>query len=245
MDRIVKTEQPSQTDDILLTYKRLIANIKPLPKAEEDSLIKDYKTTGSVRARNRVIESHLKMVITIASKFTGYKMNFGDLVAEGNVALIEAMDAYDMDRKNKFSTYAWYGVWESMQKYVKSNWSLVHNKKGMKEKDLSLDIPVLDDGNRTNDMSHIDLVECESDSPEESYQSKQMFDIGRPALLEACKMLTEKQLHVFTARRLHDPKATLQGLANDMGVTKEAIRQIENRALEVVVSHISKRLGVK
>jgi RNA polymerase sigma-32 factor len=76
-------------------------------------------------AADRLITSHLRLVVRIAIDFRGYGLPIPDLIAEGNIGLIRAVHGFDPDRGVRLTTYAVWWIRASVQEYVLRNWSLV------------------------------------------------------------------------------------------------------------------------
>jgi RNA polymerase primary sigma factor len=92
------------TDD-LGTYLREISRTPLLTRAKEIQLAKRVEA-GDPSARNRMIEANLRLVVAIAKGYRGRGVELLDLIQEGTVGLVRAVDGYDWRRGTKFSTYA-------------------------------------------------------------------------------------------------------------------------------------------
>jgi RNA polymerase primary sigma factor len=105
--------------DSLDTYLNEIGRYPLLTRAEEVQLAKRVER-GDESARNRLIESNLRLVVTIAKPYRGRGVDLLDLIQEGTFGLVRAVDKYDWRRDTKFSTYAaWWirhGIVESLAK---------------------------------------------------------------------------------------------------------------------------------
>jgi RNA polymerase sigma-32 factor len=98
----------------------------PLLDAEEERrLAERYQTDGDEEAARQLLGSHLRLVIKIARGFGGYGLPLGDLIAEGNVGLMQALAKFEPERGFRFSTYAMWWVRAAMQEYILHNRSLV------------------------------------------------------------------------------------------------------------------------
>jgi len=93
------------TDDLLGTYLREISRTPLLTRAQEVQLAKHIEA-GDPAARNRMIEANLRLVVAIAKGYRGRGLELIDLIQEGTLGLVRAVDGYDWRRGTKFSTYA-------------------------------------------------------------------------------------------------------------------------------------------
>jgi len=96
---------PGLTEDTVGMYLREISQVPLLTAAEEVSLAKALER-GDLRARRRLIESNLRLVVSIARRYSGRGLSFLDLIQEGNVGLMKAVERYDWRLGHRFSTYA-------------------------------------------------------------------------------------------------------------------------------------------
>lgn len=93
----------------LILYLNEIINVKFLsPKKEKEILIRAKK--GDVKAKNILIKAHLPLVINLAKRYLNHGLPLSDLVQEGNIALITAIDKFNLKWNNRFSTYATYCI---------------------------------------------------------------------------------------------------------------------------------------
>ncbi len=96
-----------------------------LEQEEEFMLAKSWKERGDVEAAHKLVTSHLRLVAKIAMGYRGYGLPLGELIAEGNIGMMQAVKRYDPDRGFRLSTYAMWWIRASMQEYILRSWSLV------------------------------------------------------------------------------------------------------------------------
>lgn len=90
----------------------------PLLSAQEEADLSRRVHLGSAEARNRMIASNLRLVVTIAREFDKRLLPFPDLISEGNLGLIKAVERYRPDRGARFGTYAAWWIRQSMQRAI-------------------------------------------------------------------------------------------------------------------------------
>lgn len=166
----------------------------------------------AVAVKNQIIRANLRLVVSIAKRHVGQSDNFFELVSDGNMSLIRAVEKFDFARGNKFSTYA--------------SWAIMKN--------FARTIP---DEHKYHDRfrtSQDEIFTGSQDERSDQYgqevaQSQREVRVGR--ILER---LDEREQKIIISRfgldRGHEP-LTLKQVGAEMGVTKERVRQIEARAL--------------
>jgi RNA polymerase primary sigma factor len=109
--------RPFETPDLIPGYFAHIDKGKLLTHAEEIDLSKRAKA-GDKGARQRLIEKNLRLVVSVAKKYRGMGLPFEDLIQEGNIGLMKAVEKFDPDRGWRFSTYATWWVRQAVQRAV-------------------------------------------------------------------------------------------------------------------------------
>ena len=101
------------TEDPVRMYLKEIGTV-PLLTAEEEVRLAKRKAEGDVNAKERLIEANLRLVVSIAKRYTGRGMSFLDLVQEGNLGLIKGVEKFDYTKGYKLSTYATWWIRQSV-----------------------------------------------------------------------------------------------------------------------------------
>lgn len=168
---------------------------------------------AAVGVKNEIVASNLRLVISIAKKHLGPKLSFSELLSDGNLSLMKAVEKFDYRRGNKFSTYASWAIWRN---YART----IPDERKRQDRFRASDVDVFEarvDDRRT---LHQDL----------KIHSERMSQIGRflDELDEREKSIIQRR---FGLGR-HDAPQTLRQVGREIGVTKERVRQIETRAIE-------------
>ena len=126
MDNKISFETEDFSPDINLSkYLQNIRRFPILSPEEEYKLASEYIRTRDVKLSYKLITSHLRLVVKVVSKFKGYGLPMSEMISEGNIGLLYAIDKFDPNKGFRFSTYALWWIKASVQKYVLNSWSLV------------------------------------------------------------------------------------------------------------------------
>ena len=256
-------------DDPVRMYLKEIGQIKLLTAEEEVELAKRVGEGDQV-AKNKLTEANLRLVVSIAKKYSGRGLHILDLIQEGNTGLIRAVDKFDWTKGNKFSTYATWWIRQAITRAIADQARTIRvpvhmvevinkatrcNRKLVQElgreptmeeiaaelnlpvekiieasrtaaDTLSLDTPVGDE----EDTSIGSFVEDErTPGPADATSNALLAE----ALKEILDTLTEREADVLRMRfGMYDGRThTLEEVGQIFGVTRERIRQIENKAI--------------
>ena len=98
----------------------------PMLSAEEEkSLAQQLRDQNDLEAAQKLVLSHLRLVISIARGFLGYGLPYADLIQEGNIGLMKAIKRYDPDRGARLMTFAVHWIRSEIQEYIIRNWRIV------------------------------------------------------------------------------------------------------------------------
>ena len=256
-------------DDPVRMYLKEIGQIKLLSADEEVELAK-MVSEGSQYAKNKLTEANLRLVVSIAKKYSGRGLHILDLIQEGNTGLIRAVDKFDWTKGNKFSTYATWWIRQAITRAIADQARTIRvpvhmvevinkatrcNRKLVQElgreptveeiaAELGLPVEKIIEANRTaadtlsldtpvgdeEDTSIGSFVEDErTPGPADATSNALLAE----ALKEILDTLTEREADVLRMRfGMYDGRThTLEEVGQIFGVTRERIRQIENKAI--------------
>ena len=256
-------------DDPVRMYLKEIGQIRLLSAEEEVELAKRV-SEGDQHAKNKLTEANLRLVVSIAKKYSGRGLHILDLIQEGNTGLIRAVDKFDWTKGNKFSTYATWWIRQAITRAIADQARTIRvpvhmvevinkatrcNRKLVQElgreptveeiaAELNLPVEKIIEANRTaadtlsldtpvgdeEDTSIGSFVEDErTPGPADATSNALLAE----ALKEILDTLTDREADVLRMRfGMYDGRThTLEEVGQIFGVTRERIRQIENKAI--------------
>ncbi len=261
----------------LSAYLEQIKKFPMLAAEEEYMLAKNWKTTGNIKAAEKLVTSHLRLVAKIAMGYKGYGLPINEMISEGNVGLMQAVKKFEPEKGFRLATYAMWWIKASIQEYILRSWSLVKigtttaqkklffNLKKIKNqiapktegdlrdehvneiadkldvskeevvsmnrrlsgKEFSLNTQVGEDGDEWQDW----LVDKELDH-DLKFAHQEEMEQRKDLLKISIKILNEREREILYSRRLIENPTTLEDLSKKYKISRERVRQIENKAFE-------------
>ena len=182
------------------------------PKTKDMDRIESLLEQAS-EVKNFLIRSNLRLVVSIAKKHVKPNSNFFEMVSDGNISLIRAIEKFDFTRGFKFSTYA---SWAIMKNFARS---------------IPAEYTQLDRFRTGNEEVFDQASDPRSERLNEEFINKRQHE----ALMDLLSQLDTRERDIIVSRYgLKDgtPPQTLEQVGQKLGVTKERIRQLESRALQ-------------
>lgn len=112
-------------DSDFRSYVSKIMKIPMLSAEEERDLAIEFAENSDITAAHRLVTSHLRLVVKVATSFKNYGFPIMDIISEGNIGLMKAVKKFDVNKGFRLSTYAMWWIKAQIQEYVLRSWSLV------------------------------------------------------------------------------------------------------------------------
>ena len=244
---------PINQEEINL-YLKDIRKIKVMTPDRERELSKMI-TSGTLTPREieevnqELLEGNLRFVITVAKQYQNQGLDFPDLIAEGNLGLMKAIQNFDWTKNLRFISYAVWWVKQSIlqslndnartirlpvnvvqdlqraKKEIESNGGKLDDRFQNLPSMIDLDMNINEDGDTLVDV----IVNKNADMPDESFNSGDMLKIK---LLNLLHILDEREKVIIEDYfGLSGTPRTLEDIGGDFEMTKERVRQIKEKAL--------------
>ena len=125
MRRLAAADRSVTAGSGLAGYLWQIQRFPMLQPHEEDTLAKRWREHGDQEAAHKLVNSHLRLVAKIARRYRGYGLPVSDVISEGNVGLMQAVQRFKPEKGFRFATYAAWWIRAAIQEYILHSWSLV------------------------------------------------------------------------------------------------------------------------
>ena len=230
------------TDQSLLPYFREMTAVPVLPADTQRRLAVEYRRTRNPALARRLVASNLRLVVKIAREFRPTRDNFADLIQEGNLGLMRAVEKFDPGRGVKLTSYAGWWIRAYIMRFLMEQGQAVKLGTTRESRgnflagrrppaDLSLNQPVRSgavDGDDGAGRCHQDmLADDEENQPDhlvEAVELQAKFD----EMLRAFKdSVAGRDREVIKRRWLEDEPATLADVGRSLALCGERVRQLE------------------
>ncbi|MBQ7510503.1 MAG: sigma-70 family RNA polymerase sigma factor [Prevotella sp.] len=210
--------------------ERLLSN-------EEEARLSARILQGDNRALNKLIEANLRFVVVIARQYQGRGLSMEDLVSEGNMGLMKAARKYDAGKGLRFVNYAVVFIRQQIEKALKIESAEQRVESGRDGQTRSVDAPL---GSKPNVSLLSVLVDANSPQADE-----RVYNSSVEAAVEyALRSLDEREGRVVNAFfGIGQDHLTMAEIAQDMGLKRERVRQIRNKAIRRLKKNFRRRMS--
>lgn len=216
------------------TYYNELKKYKPISREKEKELLIKAKN-GDIKAQNEILTANLRFVFNIASRYKGNGAAISDLISEGNLGLIRAMEKFDTSKDVKFISYAVWWVRNAMQEFIKKRQTSLNAEK---EED-SLNSPLISNGIPDSEDEWVEKKDVvfsneEDEAKQELHKNqRKIIDTLMSKLEGRGKYIIEEYYGINGGK-----SKNLEELGKELGITKERVRQIKAENLKRLRSEI-------
>jgi RNA polymerase primary sigma factor len=238
-------------------YYTEIGKIHPLKADEERKLILRWKRHKDIKARDKVLTSNLRFVVTIARKYTKDPDRLVDLIASGNLGMLNALERYDVKKKFRFLTYAAWWVSEAIHREVYASTVChipTHRQKASRKKAKEYNKAVATYGSDHDKVKKMDQgipdaipvsMETLSEQQGEGFLRSYMNKRGDKILRKAIDTLSPREQTVlYLYFGLKDNAKNLGQIASLILMSPERVRQIKITAIKSLKDKLEKDFNI-
>ena len=220
------------TETVRVYYDDL-KKYKPLTKAKERRLLKKCKK-GNLKAKNEILEANLKFVFDVAKHYTGRGVSISELISDGNMGLLRAIDKFDESKDVKFISYAVWWIRQAMLESIKKKNAINFVEiEPNTDNDSSMDKKFIED-------DEDDVQTKETFSNEIDEKSREINENQRIVISDLISSLSDRERDIIeNYYGLNDRKElTLTDIGKKYGLSSERVRQVKLKALRKLRSKI-------
>ena len=240
--KMIKTASASNDENVLAMYLKEISRIPLLDKEEEIDLIHAAKKDNAV-ARNKLVNGNLRFVVNVAKKYQGNGMPLTDLISEGNIGLVYAVEKFVPEKNCRFITYAVWWIRQFILKAISEKSRLIRLPENHANDIIQMEIISLDKHINTEDGDSplSDFIEdIRFSTPDQELMNKSL-EAGISELLATLDRMEAEIICCRYGIGNQKPLSIIE-MSVRYGLSKERIQQIEQKALKrlQLSSHKSK-----
>jgi RNA polymerase primary sigma factor len=190
---------------------------------------------GDLPAKQKLVQHSLAFVIAIASKQRRGSVRLDDIIQEGNLGLMRAVEKFDPHAGTRFLTYAAWWIRAYIGRYLMEARSAVRPQSGtVAQSDFSLDNAISEE----EDLSYLERIEDQRPGPEDTYLSAESDREIRDALGRARKRMGGLGWDIVHNRLQQDSPTTLKEIGRRWGLSRERVRQVESQTKQLLQRHL-------
>ncbi|MDR0625480.1 MAG: sigma-70 family RNA polymerase sigma factor [Holosporales bacterium] len=235
-------------------------------KQEEEQVFRKLQSDKSEATRHTIILSYSQLIRNWAIKYGRfYSVDVDELISEGTLGLMKALELFDVDKGFRFATYASFWIKAFLRQYVIISKSIVRRSKrnvqmlsrygeecslswnafnSSFQTDVSIDKSA-EDGGEGEGGSFLEVYPDERADFEGKALEKDQLKKRVAIFKKVSQKLKDKEVDVIKRRHLKVPSETLENIARDLKITMEGVRQIEKRAIAKMQNEVKKAHVIK
>ena len=225
-----------EAPELLAAYLKRIGRGRLLAKEEELTLARQARA-GDEDTRRRLVEKNLRLVVSVAKRYRGMGLPFEELIQEGNIGLMTAVERFDPEMGDRFSTYATWWVRQAIGRAIADKGRVVRlpvhaGEKARKTARVRNALSAQLGREPTYEEVASELREFVEDEGASEMPDGVIRQMENARLIEAIEGITDRERHVLVRRYGLDGResATLAELGEELGTTRERVRQLQRNA---------------
>ena len=216
------------------TYYDELKKYKPITRAKEKELILKAKN-GDLNAQNEILTANLRFVFNVASRYKGNGAAISDLISEGNMGLVKAIQKFNPEKDVKFISYAVWWIRNAMQEFIKKRQTILNIEK----EDDYLNSPVITDSFNVDDEDDYVTKRETVLSDEEDETKRELHKNQKKIVDELLSKLSWRERFIIEQYYgINEKEKNLEEIGKMLGITKERVRQIKKVSLSKLRSDI-------
>ena len=211
------------------TYIKELSNTKytPIPREIEEDLFRKYRE-GDTYSLKQLADAHLRLVVNMAKRFNGRGVDIEDLIAEGNIGLLNAIERFDSSKNVRLCVYAKWWIMKAMNDAIAAKTQISNNENNMPQSECLGDENLFEKTNIERQKNIIETI----DEDENINYYKETVDILLSKLDSRSRFVIESYYGLMDKDQL-----TLIEISKKLNISQERVRQIKDRAMATIRGH--------